>query len=329
MVERDLFGSDISEITGLEPGGIGKTMIIDRLSHHTEILQTVSHFITYVKIGWGLPFVMNKTILLQRLNDIKAMGLGVSNGGTFLETCSMKGKFEKGLKSIIEAGFTHIEVSEGLYELTRREKKMAMETAMSSNVKLVMEVGKKGRENQLSLIDTIYKIQESMDYSPETIILEGRENGRDVGIYDHEGNIKWDWVEKILETVNLESLMFEAPLEKQQTELITRLGRGVNLGNVQISSAASLTAQRFGLAGEGLFINEQARECNGSPATKFVYHVIRNAISADQTSLMNITGLNRRTVQNAISDLIEMKLIKEVYDPRDMRRKTYSCLNHG
>ena len=54
------------------------------------------------------------------------------------------------------------------------------------------------------------------------MILESRESGRNVGIYDGEGAIKWDWVRSILADFPRDELIIEAPMESQQIGLLRR-----------------------------------------------------------------------------------------------------------
>ena len=65
-------------------------------------------------------------------------------------------------------------------------------------------------------------------------------------IYDDLGDIKWDWVNNIVEEYQRDRIMFEAPNEKQQIELVIKLGSNVNLGNVAFNSVAALETQRRG-----------------------------------------------------------------------------------
>ncbi|EQD53524.1 (2R)-phospho-3-sulfolactate synthase, ComA, partial [mine drainage metagenome] len=123
----------------------------------------------------------------------------------------------------------------------------------------------------------------------------------------------------------IDRLMFEAPNERQQIELILRFGSRINLGNISFNSIAALASQRFGLRGDTFSDNRIVENFDGSPATRFVYHIIKNSIASDQATLMKITGMSRRTVQNSITELIGKSLIKEHTDLRDLRRKVYSC----
>ncbi len=62
---------------------------------------------------------------------------------------------------------------------------------------------------------------------------------------------------------------------------------------------------------------------SGGPATKFIYYIIKNKHPIDQTELINITLLPRRTVQNAIDELIEQQVIAEKLGSEDARKRIY------
>ena len=189
-----------------------------------------------------------------------------------------------------------------------------------------IEIGKKNRNNQLSLNETTKKIEEALTLEPDLIIIEGRETGIGVEIYDGEGNIKWDWVEEIMDSCPRNRLLFEAPMEKQQTELILHLGNDINLGNVSVESVAAVASERLGFRGDTFGIQSSVKNFSGSPSAKFVYHVIKNAISSDQAMIIQITGLSRRTIQNALDELLKSGKIREHADPSDLRRKIYSVI---
>ena len=323
---QNLFGSDISEVEEELKEGIGKTMVIDRLSNDLSMMKILFPYVSYVKIGWGLAFLTDTNSLLRRITQIKSYGIGVSNGGTFLETCFVKGKLGRGLKLLKDSGFNYIEISEGVCNIPKKERQMAAEFAKSNDLTLIMEVGKKRKAEQLTLNETIDKIGEVLEFEPDMIIIEGRETGKDVEIYDELGNIKWEWTDSILEYTSLEKVMFEAPLEKQQVELILRYGKKINLGNVSMDSIASLASQRLSLRGDTFSMDKPVELFEGSPASKFVLHIIKNSVKIDQSSLIKATGLSRRTIQNALIELMDTGLIQENTDIRDLRRKIYSFI---
>ncbi|MGP6220001.1 phosphosulfolactate synthase [Caldiplasma sukawensis] len=304
------------------------TMCLDKMYLKNSTIGLLSTFSTYVKFGWGLPLLFDEKFISDRIRVIKKHNSGVCNGGTLLEIASEYGKCKNIVEKLISIGFTHIELSEGINNLKKSDKKEVGEICKQKGIILVMEVGKKVKNNQLSLRETINSINEALTYEPDLIIIEGRESGKDVSIYDSEGNIKWTWVEEILDNFKVERLMFEAPMESQQIEFIKKLGKNVNLGNILPESLISLKSQRLGIRGDSLSIENTMGEFEASPATKFVYHVICNSIKADQNLIMRITGLKRRTVCNSINELIKLGMIKETLDQSDLRRKFYTVVKH-
>ena len=81
------------------------------------------------------------------------------------------------------------------------------------------------------------------------MIIEGRESGAGVGIYDEQGGIKQDDLDQIAEIAGdkLDWLIWEAPQKAQQAELIKRFGVNVNLGNIAQGDSLALEALRSGL----------------------------------------------------------------------------------
>ena len=309
--------------------GSGATMVIDRLAPVPwEIIHDLSQYISYVKIGWTLSTLLSEDILTERIQRYRNAGIAVSHGGTLLEMAAKKGRTDETLQSLRSAGFNVIEISEGVTEIPEKLKKRIAEFAHSVGMRLIVEVGKKNPRNQLSLEETVQKINDSRDLEPEFIIVEGRESGRSVEIFDDLGEIKWDWVNRIMEDGPRERLMFEAPLEKQQVELVIRLGPNVNLGNVSFNSVAALETQRRGMRGDTFGILDTTIRVTGPPSNKFVYYIVANQGPIDQSKIMELTGINRKTLQTSLEELIQSGLIKASTDRKDMRRRIYS-VNSG
>ncbi|MCL4359385.1 MAG: phosphosulfolactate synthase, partial [Candidatus Thermoplasmatota archaeon] len=113
-----------------------KTMVIDRmLPGIQESLEWTSGFMTVAKMGWGLPLLLEETEVRKRVQMYRQYGVDVSNGGTMLEIASSKNKTMKALDHILDAGFTVIELSEGVIDIPNREKKMVAEFAREHAMK--------------------------------------------------------------------------------------------------------------------------------------------------------------------------------------------------
>lgn len=307
-----------------KPRDNGLTMVLDRLQGiDIGEFQEMSEYVDSVKIGWGLSTLLSEEKLEARISFYHQNNVKVSTGGTLLEIADTKGKATQTIRRARKVGFDVIEVSEGITDLGERKQDIVAEI-VSNGLDFVIEVGKKDPKNQLSIEQTIEGIQKALSLGSKYVIVEGRESGKSVGIYDENGNIKWNWVEAITSRFPIDQLMFEAPLEEQQATLIVHFGADVNLGNISFRSIGALESQRQQLRGDTFGMLRPSRNIQGSPATKFVYYLIQNSKLIDQQSIMQQSGLPRRTVQSSLDSLVSQNAIKETRDPSDTRRKLYS-----
>jgi phosphosulfolactate synthase len=81
------------------------------------------------------------------------------------------------------------------------------------------------------------------------VIVEGRECGRGIGIFDEEGEVRASFLTRITSLVGdaASRLLWEAPLLSQQAYLVGHFGANVSLGNVAPQDCLSLEALRCGL----------------------------------------------------------------------------------
>ncbi len=309
-----------------KPRERGLTMVLDRLADELDpTLDVLAPYIDIVKIGWGIPFLLEERALEKRVRALRAHDIHVSNGGTLLELAVSKGRQRRALEALVRVGFDTIELSEGVIDLPHRVQREVVEFAHSRGLRLHWEVGRKSVHHQLSLEETVARAQHALEFRPDTVIIEGRESGKGVEIYDANGAIKWDWVDHLRSSLPADRLMFETPLEIQQTEMVLRLGPDVNLGNVAVASVAALETQRDGFRGDTFGVLPPLTKTTASPAAKFIYHVLRAQGVLDQSRLMELTGLNRRTVQNALDALVAARIVRAGKDSHDLRRRIYEC----
>lgn len=315
----------LNQVIDVSQRRVGKTMILDRLAYQPDILFPLDPaFASCVKIGWGIPYLLDRKVLMQRVSAYRDHGYDVSNGGTLLEMAYSKNRHIEAIKELNAVGFNAIEVSEGVLDIPDRVIEDMVGEIRSRDMKVVLEVGRKNSLNQLSLDETIDRSKRLLDYDPDMLIIEGRETGKNVEIFDANGSIKWDWVNRLVKNLDRSKVMFEAPIEAQQAELVIKLGPEVNLGNVSMGSAFALATQRLGLRGDTFGIEEFPEDYHGSPASRFILHILVTRGPMDQLKIMEVTGMNRRTVQNALDSLLTRNMIKATNDLRDMRKKVYS-----
>ncbi|HEX5518913.1 MAG TPA: phosphosulfolactate synthase, partial [Candidatus Nitrosocosmicus sp.] len=260
-----------------KPRHEGITYIIDKFhGFDRENFEIISPFIDIVKIYGAYPLLISEEHLIKRIDFYHKNNVLVSTGSTLTEYAIRENMFEKFVEESKIAGFDIIEISENNIHLSLEEKKKIIKILKSHDLRHQWKIGKKDPRRQLSLDETIKKINESLEFNQEKIILEAN-LGYNVGIYDEKGDIKWNLLSAITSKISPNNIIFEAPLEIQQAVLIAEFGQRVNLCEIKLENAVSIESQRRGFLSKASFsITPVKKGPEGSPATKFIYYIIRN-----------------------------------------------------
>lgn len=239
----------------LYPRKRGITMVIDKgLGIHglQDLLNTAGEYIDFLKFTFGTSLLYPHQILKDKINLAHEMGVDVYPGGTLFEIAIIQNKLTEFLLRARQLGFTAIEISNGTIELSESKRNEAIYKAHSLGFKVLTEVGKKDRDNSLTLDEMKVQVRKDLEAGADKIIIEGRESGKNISIYDAEGSIDMKMVEGIIQGVDGDEsiIIWEAPLKKQQLILIKEFGPNVNLGNIYVSEVLALEALRRGLRGD-------------------------------------------------------------------------------
>ncbi|WP_066638842.1 phosphosulfolactate synthase [Desulfolucanica intricata] len=239
-----------------KPRTKGLTMIIDNglgLGETRDLLSLVGDYIDFIKLGFGTSALYAQELLEEKIRMIRSFDIDIYPGGTFLEIAALQNNLEEFISMSKSLGFTAIEVSDGTVSLTEEIREQAISLARSLDLKVLTEIGQKDARDQIPLSSMVHQIKQDINNGANWVIVEGRECGRDVGIYDQEGHFIIPLFEEIVSSVsNPCMLIWEAPLKKQQQELILRFGPNVNIGNVAPHEVLALEALRVGLRGDTL-----------------------------------------------------------------------------
>jgi len=240
----------------LKPRAKGITMVIDKglgLCALQDLIEVCGEYIDLIKLTFGTSALYDKNLLKKKNKMIASADIDVMPGGTFFEVAVWQGVWEKYLKRAKELGFSAIEISDGTIKLNRTTRKDVIKRSVEGGFKVITEVGKKDPKECLPLSLAQQLIQEDMENGAFKVIIEAREAGKGVGVFDMEGKIKMTEVENIVSGVeDANCLIWEAPLKNQQQDLILRFGPNVNLGNIPPEEALALEALRQGVRGDTL-----------------------------------------------------------------------------
>jgi len=239
-----------------KPRSTGLTMVIDKgigMNQLRDLIQTSGEYIDIVKLTFGTSAFYDREFLTEKIKLLLAEKIDVMPGGTFLEVALWKGAFDRYLQRAKDLGFSMIEISDGTIEMDLPTRKNTIRQALEMDFKVITEVGKKDPKEALPIALQHTLIREDLECGAFKVIIEAREAGKGVGIFDQAGKIKQDEVDNIIAGVeDIDSLIWEAPIKNQQQELIIRFGNNVNLGNIPAEEVLALEALRQGVRGDTL-----------------------------------------------------------------------------
>jgi phosphosulfolactate synthase len=231
-------------------------MVIDKgLGEHLlrDLVQTAGDYVDIIKLTFGTSSFYNRDDLRKKNELITGAGIDVMPGGTFLEVSVWQRTLPAYLVRAGQLGFTAIEVSDGTIEMDRPTRRDVIRRAIGQGFKVITEVGKKDPAEALPIEAVHELIREDLGNGAFKVIIEAREAGRGVGIFDREGRTRAEEIDRILAGgADVDDLVWEAPLKNQQQDLILRFGVNANLGNIPPEEVLALEALRQGLRGDTL-----------------------------------------------------------------------------
>lgn len=239
-----------------KPRASGITMVLDKglgIAATLDLLDMAAEHVDLIKISFGTSVLYPEKTLRDKVELIRSHDVDVCPGGTLLEVAVLQGALPEYVDWVGQTGFSFLEVSDGTIQLDSRLRRLAIELALARGLRVVTEVGKKDALERLPPPVLHAQVADDLAAGADRVIIEARESGQGVGIYDERGTVRELELEQILQGVaNPDRLIWEAPLRNQQAELILRFGPNVNLGNVQPADCLAVEALRVGLRGDTL-----------------------------------------------------------------------------
>jgi phosphosulfolactate synthase len=239
-----------------KPRETGWTMVIDKglgLNVIDDLMQVAAPLIDVVKLTFGTSAFFRYDVLKEKVRTIVAHGVACMPGGTFGEVALWQGSYDRYLERARELGFTAMEVSDGTIELAAAARAEAIAKAVKAGFRVLSEVGKKDPTDAQPMAVLADQVNADLDQGAFMVIMEAREAGKGVGIYDASGLPKEAEIDAFLGGVRDPArILWEAPLGPQQRYLVLRFGPNVSLGNVPPEDILALEALRCGLRGDTL-----------------------------------------------------------------------------
>lgn len=227
----------------------GVAMVMDKglsLSQAKDLIETAGHLVDYVKLGFGTSIAtqgIEKKIQFYHENGIK-----VYFGGTLFEAFVIRNMFDEYVDLLRKHNIKTVEVSDGSMVLDH-SKKCEYIQILSKEFEVLSEVGSKDAGKVIPNDIWVNQMKSELEAGSSKVICEARESGT-VGIFDKQGKANADLIDMISEEVNLDNIIWEAPLKNQQIWFIKSFGANVNLGNIAPNEVIPLETLRLGLRGD-------------------------------------------------------------------------------
>jgi phosphosulfolactate synthase len=233
----------------------GLSMMVDwgmGLARQQDTVASAGHLIDFAKIAAGIPRFLPEEVLMAKLAHYTANDISTSPGGLFAEAALAMGGFAAFLQEVVRVGFTGVEVSDNLLDISPEDKAAAIRQATSMGLKVFGEVGKK---DTLSNNDTfIADVANCLAAGSDFVFLEAVELF--VG-----GEVRRDLIERLIKEFDAGKLIYELPVEllpdatrtykhRVCADLVREMGTNVNLANVEWDELFQTELARSGFAGD-------------------------------------------------------------------------------
>ncbi len=233
------------------------TMVLDKaIGYKTleDMLTITANYFNLAKYGWGTSILVDENIIKDKNELYHSYNIKTYTGGTLFELANKQNKVDEFFDQLDKLGFDAVEISNGSTTIPSDKRHEIITKAKDLGFYTLSEVGKKSpeKDKEYSEEKRIELIKADIESGSDMVIIEGRESGKNIGIYDDKGNVKKDTLSLIYENTPKEKIMWEAPQKNQQVELILSLGNDVNLGNINSNDIISLETLRRGLRGDTL-----------------------------------------------------------------------------
>ena len=232
-----------------KPRSAGVTMIIDTgvgPAMLRDILELAGHCIDHWKFAFGTSVFLTKKILQEKLALLAEHDVLALPGGTLLEVALVEHHCRDYMKHAKILGFGAVEISDGTIPMPAFRRRKIIHCALEAGLIPITEVGKKDPKRQPSAEQAAEQALNDLEQGARWVVMEGRESGRDVGVYDPQGRI----IDSAVATIRgimgpaAEQLVWEAPLKDQQAYFVQMFGTNVGLGNIQPHQVLAVEALR-------------------------------------------------------------------------------------
>ncbi len=232
-----------------KPRNTGLTMVMDKglsVRQAEDLVSMCDDYIDFVKLGFGTSLVSPH--LKEKIKVYKKAGIKPYFGGTLFEAFIVRGLFDEFREYVDEYNVDTVEVSDGSMTLLH-DQKLEYIRKLAADYTVFSEVGSKQAGVVIPVERWVKMMEDELRSGVYKVITEAREAGN-TGIFNSDGSANTELIDDIMQHVNNDFVLWEAPQKSQQVWFIKLLGANVNLGNISPDDVIPLETLRTGLRGD-------------------------------------------------------------------------------
>lgn len=215
-----------------------------------SILEEHHEFVDIAKLGIGTAYITPN--LNKKIEIYKSFNIEVYFGGTLFEKFYSQNKLDLYKKYLEDHQINSVEVSTGTIDLDI-DKRVEIVKDFSKDFMVLSEVGSKDSEAVMAPSKWLHEIESLFEAGSSYVITEGRDSGT-AGMFRSNGEIRTGLLDDILNTSEIDQIIFEAPTPASQIYFINKVGSNVNLGNINPYGVLQLETQRQSLRSDTFFL---------------------------------------------------------------------------
>ncbi len=241
-----------------KPRTRGLTVVRDgQYGYHAaeDMCQTIGQYVDFLKIRHFYTMTQPldwDNIWLRKMRLYESYDIRTFPGGIVFEVAYLRGKVDETLAMLCRMGFTAIEISDNIIELTSQEKALYTKKAVSYGLKVLPEFGKKYASDSFNVEETAREIMLQVEAGATAVTMERNELDLILGPNPKgDGGPEAHKLHELVEKVSLDHIIFEAETTAHQSWLFRTFGPDVSIGpNLAFERIPYMEAERHGLGRE-------------------------------------------------------------------------------
>jgi phosphosulfolactate synthase len=211
-------------------------------------LDQSGHLMSILKLSMACWLVADESSTRRKILAAKNHGVAVVTGGGPFEIAVAQGELPAYLALCADLGVTRVECGEGFTELDIPPQDVVA-MAHAKGLEVQFELGKKhdGKFTRSVVDSLLERGREWVEAGAVELVIEARESGRAIGVFDGDGNLDRNTAELFVEAFGSDTVVFEAPTKDTQFALLDAFGPEVRLSNVRLEELLRVEIYRRGL----------------------------------------------------------------------------------